>query len=132
MIIIPSSILIIMSITITVKIYQINQLSNKNRRYRRNACAVLFLNASFFIIISLHMTIKIIKKQEKRYCYSSLYREAWLLGTEILSWIWSVVNILIFLVICREYKQQVMISLSNWNLNRRPRPETVQLRKVTH
>ena len=132
MIIIPSAILITMSIIITIKIYQINKLSKKSNRYRRNACAVLVLNATFIIIISLHMTIKIIKKQDEHYCYSSIYREAWLLGTEIMSLMWSVVNVLIFLVICREYKHQVIISMSNWNLHHRHRPEAVQLRKVTH
>ena len=132
MIIIPSIILITMSIILTIKIYQINKLSRKNHRYRRNACAVLVLNATFIVIISLHMSIKIIKRQDEHYCYSSIYQEAWLLGTEIMSLTWSVVNVLVFLVICREYKHQVMISMSNWNLHHRHRPETVQLRKVTH
>ena len=132
MIIIPSIILITMSVILTIKIYQINKLSRKNHRYRRNACAVLVLNATFIIIISLHMSIKIIKRQDEHYCYSSIYQEAWLLGTEIMSLTWSVVNVLVFLVICREYKHQVMISMSNWNLHHRHRPETVQLRKVTH
>ena len=132
MIAIPSFILITMSIILTVKIYQINKMSRKNNRYKRNACAVLILNTTFIIIITLHMTIKIIKGQDEHYCYSSFTREAWLLGTEIMSLMWTVVNVLVFLIICREYKHQVMISMSNWNLHHRPRPETVQLRKVTH
>ena len=132
MIIIPSVILFIMSIIITAKIYQVNRLSKKSSRYRRNACAVLILNASFIIIIILHTTIKIMIEQNQHYCYSSYYREIWLLGTEIMSLMWSVVNVLVFLIICREYKHQVLISMSNWNLHHRPMPEAVQLRKITH
>ena len=132
MIIIPSIILIIMSVILTGKIYKINKLSKRSNRYRRNALAVLLLNTTFIIIMSLHTGIKIMKKQHESYCYSDIYQEAWLLGTEIMSLMWSIVNVLIFLIICREYKRQVVISMSTWNLHNRQRHETVQLRKVRH
>ena len=132
MIIIPSIVLITMSIILTIKIYKINKISRNRPRYRRNACAVLILNTTFIIIISLHMSIKIIKGQDVHYCYSSIYQEAWLLGTEIFSLLWSVMNVIVFLIICKEYKSQILVSLSNWNLHHRPRPDTVQLRKITH
>ena len=132
MIIIPSIVLITMSVILTGKIYKINKLSKRSNRYRRNALAVLLLNATFIVIMSLHTGIKIMKKQDEHYCYSDIYQEAWLLGTEIMSLMWSIMNILIFLIICREYKRQVIVSMSTWNLHNRPRQETVQLRKVTH
>ena len=132
MIIIPSIILITMSVILTGKIYKMNKLSKRSNRYRRNALAVLVLNATFIIIMSLHTAIKIMKKQNEHYCYSDISQEAWLLSTEIMSLMWSIVNVLIFLIICREYKRQVIVSMSNWNLHGRQRHETVQLRKVTH
>ena len=132
MIIIPSVSLFIMSIILTAKIYQINQLTRRSRRYRRNACAVLLLNASFIIILVLHTTIKIMIEQRQHYCYSSYYRETWLLITEIMSLMWSVVNVIVFLIICKEYKNEVLFSMSNWNLHPRPKPEAVQLKKFTH
>ena len=132
MIIIPSIILITMSVILTGKIYKINKLSKRNNRYRRNAVAVLLLNATFIIIMAIHTGIKIMKKQDEHYCYSDIHQEAWLLGTEIMSLMWSIMNILIFLIICREYKRQVIVSMSAWNLHNKPRQEAVQLRKVTH
>ena len=132
MIIIPSIILITMSVILTGKIYKMNKLSKRSNRYRRNALAVLVLNTTFIIIMSLHTAIKIMKKQNEYYCYSDISQEAWLLSTEIMSLMWSIVNVLIFLIICREYKRQVIVSMSNWNLHGRQRHETVQLRKVTH
>ena len=132
LILIPSLFLFIMSLVITVKIYQMNRVSKKNSRYRRNACAVLLLNASFIIIMVLHMTIKLLTGQDKQYCYSNYYRELWLLGTEVMSLMWSVVNVVVFLIICREYKHEVLISMTNWNLHHRPRPEAVQLRRFTY
>ena len=132
MFIIPSLILFLMSLIITTKIYQMNRLSKRGSRYRRNACAVLLLNASFITIMILHMIIKIMTKQDKHYCYSNYYRELWLLGTEVMSLMWSVVNVMVFLIICREYKNEVLISMSNWSLHHRPRPDAVQLRRFTH
>ena len=132
MIIVPSIILIIMSVSLTYKIYKINNLSKRNNRYKRNALAVLLLNMTFITIMAIHTGIKIMKRQDEHYCYSDLPQEAWLLGTEVMSLMWSIMNILVFLIVCREYKRQVIVSMSAWNLHNKPRQERVQLRKVTH
>merc|ERR1712121_562888 len=82
--------------------------------------------------------IKIVKKQDEHYCYSDINQEAWLLGTDIMSLMWGIMNILIFLIICREYKRQVIVSMSAWNLHNKPRhitpykPLTFRHGNLTH
>ena len=130
MIIVPSLLLIVMSVAITIKIRNISKIRRKQNRYRRNACAVLLLNASFILLLGMYVLIITTLQKKANYCYSNLTRETLLLGTEMLTMIWSIVNIVMFLVICKEYKKQVILSMSQWQLHRVNKPDLVELKHV--
>ena len=132
MVIVPAILLIIMSIAITIKITLISKNAIKQNKYKKNAFCVLILNATFISLIGLYVIVITTNKPDKNYCYSSISREAWLLGTEILTIIWGIVNVVMFLIICQEYRNEITIMMRDLNLHRTELPEVVEPRKMKH
>ena len=131
MIVVPSIVLIVMSIAITIKIKLISKNTIKQNKYKKNALCVLVLNGSFIMLIGLYVIVITAYKPDVNYCYSSISREAWLLGTEALTMIWSIVNVVMFLIICQTYRKEVIIIMSKYKLHKTEPPEVVELKGIS-
>ncbi|CAL4142041.1 unnamed protein product, partial [Meganyctiphanes norvegica] len=103
--ILPSSFLIILSIGIVIGIAR-QKIPNSKNRNLRNTIAVLVLNFLYIACILTYGVVLYKRPSKDKDCYSDMHREITLGVCESLTIVWSIINTLIFFVICKTYNAE--------------------------
>ena len=124
---IPALALIVLSIATTVGIVKKSAISAQRRRYIKNTIVVLIVNAIYITLVAVYGIIMLANKNEQDQCYSDIGKEVALVVTETLTMLWSILNVIIFLVICTEYKLAAKRVLYKFGLSSKPKIRRARL-----
>ena len=107
MVAVPMTTIFLLSILIARKLLGGSGSLNTNRNYIRNSIGTLIINA---IYVSLTVTNGTVLYNNRTIgkCYSNTTNEIILLICELLLMIWSIINVLIFFILCKEYKCETL------------------------
>ena len=115
MVLIPMTSIITLSILIAHKLIIGSPALQQNKDYIRNAVSILIINV-IYITLTLIYGAVLFNNSTTGKCYSNTVHEMVLLTCESLLLVWSIINVVVFLAICREYKQETIIFLKRVGL----------------
>ena len=115
MVLIPMISIISLSILIAHKLIRGSPALQQNKDYIRNAVSILIINVIYITLTVIYGAV-LFNNTTTGKCYSNTVHEMVLLTCESLLLVWSIINVVVFLAICREYKQETIIFLKRVGL----------------
>ena len=132
MLLIPAIALVTFTILITVRIITSTKQSKHRTTYIRNTIAVMIVNVSYIVLMSICGSILYSVQVDYNHCYTDYKRELALLLCEVLLILWSIINVVTFLIICSEYRTETKYILIRMGFRKPITFEPMKLNELRH